>query len=289
MKSLLRHILCGVLLIVTAIPALGSSAPRKLNIWQGVRHHHRVTATLYLAQGDSCPAIVVCPGGSYFWHDMQHEGKEVGEWLSQNGISALVLHYRTAGVPAFLTGYRLLFKGRRYPAPQDDLRRALRLVRDSAANWKINPERVGAMGFSAGGHLVMSAAELFAPADRPAFVAPIYPVVTMSAPCVHRRSRRALLGDSRKHNKRLRDSLSLELHVPVDCPPVFLVNCKDDPIVKYQNSELLDSALTAKGVPHKYLQYRTGGHGFGTSETKGSAECRQWKAAFLSWLRTLWE
>lgn len=87
------------------------------------------------------------------------------------------------------------------------------------------------------------------------------------------------------NNRQLRDSLSLELHVPNDCPPVFLVNCQDDPIVKYHNSELLDSALTVHHVNHRYIQYKTGGHGFGATDYKGTAECRQWKDEFLIWLR----
>ncbi|MCD8202384.1 MAG: alpha/beta hydrolase, partial [Prevotella sp.] len=143
------------------------------------------------------------------------------------------------------------------------------------------------MGFSAGGHLVMSSGELFEHENKPAFIASIYPVVTMSEKCVHKRSRRALLGDSRKRNKVLRDSLSLERHVPSDCPPVFLVNCKDDNVVNYHNSELLDSALTAMQIPHLYIQYNTGGHGFGGSDIKGSEECRGWKDMFLNWLETL--
>ncbi len=129
----------------------------------------------------------------------------------------------------------------------------------------------------------MSAAEWAERDDRPAFVAPIYPVVTMTEDCVHKRSRRALLGDSRAGNKALRDLLSLERHVTDACPPVFLVNCKDDPIVDYRNSELLDAALTAHNVPHTYIQYLTGGHGFGASDTKGTVECRQWREAFLEW------
>ena len=132
---------------------------------------------------------------------------------------------------------------------------------------------------------VMSAAELFEKNDRPAFVAPIYPVVTMTESCVHKRSRRGLLGDSRTRNKALKDLLSLERHVPADCPPVFLVNCKDDPVVDYHNAILLDSALTARQIPHKYMLYETGGHGFGASDTKGTAECRQWRAQFLEWLK----
>ena len=91
----------------------------------------------------------------------------------------------------------------------------------------------------------------------------------------------------RQFNRQWRDSLSLEKHVSPDCPPVFLVNCQDDPIVKYHNSELLDSALTANHVPHRYIQYKTGGHGFGASDTKGTEECRQWKQEFLEWIQHL--
>lgn len=133
----------------------------------------------------------------------------------------------------------------------------------------------------------MSSVELLPREEWPAFVVPVYPVVTMTAPCVHKRSRRGLLGDSREHNRRLCDSLSMEKHVPAGCPPVFVVNCKDDPIVNYHNAELLDSALTANHVPHRYIQYATGGHGFGASQTKGTAECRQWKDEFIRWFREI--
>ena len=122
--------------------------------------------------------------------------------------------------------------------------------------------------------------------DKPAFVVPVYPVVTMTHECVHKRSRRGLLGDNKKNNQALRDLLSLEKNVPANCPPVFLINCKDDPIVDYRNSELLDAALTAKNIPHTYIQYTTGGHGFGASETKGTEECREWKNEFLKWFVT---
>lgn len=258
-----------------------------VDIWHDVPGKPRVELTPYTVAGQGNVAVMVCPGGSYFWHDIDTEGHEVARWLQNNGIAAFVLKYRAAGVPAFVTHYRLLCRGNRYPDPQDDLLQALRYVRDHALAYGIDPDSVGAMGFSAGGHLVMSGAELFAPAERPAFVAPIYPVVTMTEACVHGRSRRALMGDSHTGDRALRDSLSLERHVPRDCPPVFLVNCLDDPIVDWRNSVLLDSALTAQGVPHTYLQYRTGGHGFGASETKGTAECREWKQKFLEWIKTL--
>ena len=158
-----------------------------------------------------------------------------------------------------------------------------------AGKLGIDSDKVGAMGFSAGGHLAMSGAALLPKAERPSFVASLYPVVTMTDSCVHKRSRRALLGENRKNNKGLRHLLSLEHHVPADCPPVFLVNCTDDPTVNCHNSELLDSALSLKSIPHKYIQYKSGGHGFGASDTKGTAESRQWKSEFIRWIKTLYK
>lgn len=265
----------------------GSSAFAQINIWEGVKRHKKVEMTPYLAAGDNNMAIVVCPGGSYFWHDTITEGHDVAKWLQANGISAFVLNYRTAYVPAFLFRYRWMFRGNRYPDPQDDLRQALKIIRFRYEEFGVNPNRVGAMGFSAGGHLVMSALELFEKNDQPDFVVPVYPVITMKGPYVHKRSRRGLLGESKKHDKKLIDLLSLENHVQADCRPVFLVNCVDDPIVDYHNSVLLDSALTAQNIKHVYIQYPTGGHGFGMSDIKGSPESRQWKFAFLNWLNTL--
>ena len=100
---------------------------------------------------------------------------------------------------------------------------------------------------------------------------------------IHRRSCLGLLGEPRYRNKALRDSLSLEHHVRPDTPPVFLVNCKDDPIVEWHNSVLLDSALTLKGVAHKYLQFSSGGHGFGADPSRQNAETSTWQDAFLQW------
>ena len=280
MRRALTHILLICLTVLSARAAV--------NIWEGVPNHTAVELTPYVAPGEGNMAVIVCPGGSYFWHDINVEGHDVARWLLSNGISAFVLKYRTAGPMAFVTHYRLLWHGNRYPDPQDDLLQALRYVRRHAVEYGIDSTAVGAMGFSAGGHLVMSAAELFQPDQRPAFVVPVYPVVTMTHECVHKRSRRGLLGDSRAGDEALRDLLSLERHVPRDCPPVFLVNCKDDPVVDYRNSVLLDSALTAQGVGHVYIQYATGGHGFGASDTKGTSECRQWKAAFINWIKQIY-
>ena len=262
----------------------------QVNIWEGTTVHKRVELTPYVVeprQASGNLTIIVCPGGSYFWHDSETEGHEVGRWLQSNGINAFVLNYRTAYVPAFITHHRLIFRGNRYPDPQDDLCQAIRYIKVNAEKYHIDASKVGVMGFSAGGHLAMSATELYDAEDMPAFIVAVYPVVTMTEPCVHKRSRRGLLGDSRSRNKDLRDLLSLERHVPSTCPPVFLVNCVDDPIVDYRNAVLLDSALTARKIEHQYIQFKTGGHGFGASEQKGTAESRQWKSMCLEWLHKI--
>ena len=241
--------------------------------------------TAYIPQDNPTQTgVIVCPGGSYFWLDKNTEGENVARWLRDNGIAAFVLEYSHGGWGAY--AYHIRTKGRSFPAGFRDLCSALDSVRSHAEDYGVRPERIGCMGFSAGGHLVMHAAEQLAgTADVPLFVAPLYPVVSMTHPCTHKRSRRGLLGEFPKRH--MTDSLSLENHVPKNCPPVFLMNCDDDPIVHYHNAELLDSALTVHAVPHQYEHYRTGGHGFGVSPEKTTTEAIQWKDRFLLWLRKL--
>jgi len=272
-----------------------------IHIWDGTPvRAWNVTLTPYV-QGDvdNRPAVIVCPGGSYFWLDVEHEGRMVAEWLRDQGIPAFLLQYRTGGWFDFTFRSRALFGGNQHPDMISDLQRSIQLVRENARAFGVNPRMIGAMGFSAGGHLVMSSAELFDTdflamqgiecnvSLRPDFVAPIYPVVTMEQECVHARSRRGLLGERRMRDVRLRDSLSLEKHVRPDGPPVFLLNCVDDPIVDYRNSNLLDSALTANKVPHFFVQYKIGGHGFGADPEKFSDETKRWQATFLQWFNDL--
>ena len=264
------------------------SAQEAVYLWQGQDVHNgkQVTLTPFLAENNTDgTAIIVCPGGSYFWLDEDNEGDNVARWLNSNGISAFVLRYRVAGIREFIWHYRRVFRGNQHPDMLDDAQRAIVYVKEHSEEYDIDPNRLGIMGFSAGGHLSMSTACYFTnDKNRPAFAAPIYPVVTMEDPYVHERSRRALLGDRRCKNQTMRDSLSLERHVPYNCPPIFLVNCVDDDVVDYHNSVMLDSALNAKNIEHKYVQYQTGGHGFGASETRGTEESRQWKNEFLEWL-----
>lgn len=232
-------------------------------------------------------AVIVCPGGSYSWLDMETEGITVAKWLQSQGINAFVLKYRVANVSAYIVGYRVIGLGNRYPNMLIDVEQALEYVYTHADSLRIDTARIGVMGFSAGGHLTMSSYLYNHTPYKPHFLCPIYPVVSMSHAVSHKRSRRGALGVWGQFNRTMRDSLSLEKNVHPDCPPVFLVNCKDDPVVRYENSQLLDSALSANNVPHRYIQYRTGGHGFGASDTKGTEECRQWKNEFLQWISSL--
>ncbi len=293
---LLTGLFYGVFSLFAASPA------DTVALWEGhkVRHGKEVSLLVYRPERPSGVSVIVCPGGSYHWLDREVEGREVGAWLSERGITAFVLFYRTVGIPEFIFHSRIIFRGKRHPDMITDAQRALQWVWEHADACLIDRDKIGMMGFSAGGHLVMSAAcysrtrfledtgiRTEAPL-RPAFVAPVYPVVTMQKPFVHKRSRRGLLGDNHQHDRVLMDSLSLEMHIPEGCPPVFLVNCIDDPVVQFRNSVLLDSALTARGVPHRYLQYETGGHGFGVNENRGSSRSRQWKHEFLGWLKGLY-
>ena len=239
----------------------------------------KVFAFLPKTQTDT--AVIVCSGGSYFWPANKTESDSVARSLQAEGIAAYVLHYRVGGIIPFITHSRLIFPGHHYPMPLDDLRQAIDGVRRAGYG------RVGVMGFSAGGHLALAAALFNKGGQRPDFVAACYPVVTMRAPYVHKRSRRGLLGEYKKASRTMQDSLSLERHVSDDCPPVFLMNCVDDPIVDYHNTVLMDSALTAHHVPHRYVQYPTGGHGFGTTWSKTSKEASGWLDAFLDWLEEL--
>lgn len=256
----------------------------------GASASQRITPYLADSASNTGIAIVVCPGGSYSWLDMETEGTGVAKWLQANGINAFVLRYRVASVAAYITGFRVLGIGHKYPDMLQDVEDALQYVYEHAQEAGIDTSRIGVMGFSAGGHLTMMSYILNRTHYKPKFLCPVYPVVSMSdRRYTHNRSRRGALGVWRQWNRQMQDSLSIERHIPQDCPPVFLVNCKDDPVVRYQNSELLDSALTANHIQHTYIQYATGGHGFGASEQKGTAESRQWKKEFLSWIDLLYD
>lgn len=279
-----------VILSLFLLFAKNITAQEMVQIWQDqkVRHGDEATLMPFLADDSDGTAIIICPGGSYFWLDDGNEGEEVAEWLQEQGISSFVLRYRVAGFGAFFWHHRRIFRGRQHPDMLKDAQQALKYVKEHSTDYHIDPNRLGLLGFSAGGHLaLMTACFSDKEENRPAFVGAIYPVVTMNDPYAHDRSRRALLSECKQNNQIMRDSLSIERHIPDDCPPVFLINCRNDDVVDYHNSILLDSALTAKNIDHRYIQYKIGKHGFGVSEVFGSKESRQWKYEFVNWLKEL--
>ncbi len=226
-------------------------------------------------------AVIVCPGGSYYWLSRKVEGVDVARKLAEAGFAAFVLHYRHAGTRYFLFG-GLAIRQSHYPEALDDLRTAIVEVRRKASEYSVDPSKVGVMGFSAGGHLALNACkdavDFKGISSYPSFAVSVYPVVTMSdEPIVHKRSRKALLG-KRRNDPDLRRRLSMELDIPPEMPPVLLVNCLDDPTVDCRNSVVMDNALTNSGIPHKYIQFPTGGHGFGVSSLQAD-----WFPLFLDW------
>lgn len=225
--------------------------------------------------------ILICPGGSYHHLGLTNEGSEVAETFTKWGVTAVVLRYRVA------------MRGNHHPAMIEDFQRAMQILRENADKYKINPDKIGCIGFSAGGHLVTMGGAFASHnylADRgvqtnvslkPTFVAPIYPVVSMQDSIAHLKSRDNLLGKNWTQKKA--DSFSMEKVIPNDMPPVFLLACKDDDVVDYRNSVVLSEALIKKGVSSRYLLFEKGGHGFGAIRTR-SEETNKWYLLLKEWL-----
>ena len=184
-----------------------------------------------------------------------------------------------------------------HPAMLEDIQRAIQIVRQNADNYGINPNKIGAAGFSAGGHLVLMAAE-FSGQDQlkklgldspcplgPNFIIPIYPVVSMQDPIAHVRSRKSLLGADQSQARK--DELSLELHADrIECP-VFLLANKDDRTVDYRNSEEMDKAMSRAGVSHVFILGEKGDHGFGMGNND-FVHTTKWNDRWLlPWLREI--
>lgn len=224
-------------------------------------------------------AVLVCPGGSYSGLAMDHEGVQIAQWLNSQGISAFVLKYRL---------------GPRYHHPIElgDAQRALRTIRSRAADWRIDPKRIGIWGFSAGGHLASTAITHFdagnaAASDaierassRPDFGVLSYPVVSFTE-YVHKGSRRNLLGDN--PDPKLLELLSNEKQVTKDTPPTFLFHTNADTGVPAENSVLFYLALRKAGVPAEIHIYENGPHGVGLAPT--NAVLNSWTARLSDWLR----
>jgi len=225
------------------------------------------------------PAAVICPGGGYGGLVTGAEGHGIAAWLVRHGIAGIVLEYR-------------LPKGRSF-VPIADASRALRTVRARADAWRIDPHRVGIVGFSAGGHLASTAATTFDEGDpqaadpvarqssRPDFAILVYPVITMREG-VHPGSKRNLLGESPPPE--LMDRFSGETRVTARTPPTFLAHAVDDRPVPIDNSRSFHAACVRAGVESRLLELPSGGHGL--DGYKGP-QWDAWQSAAIAWLASL--
>ena len=230
-------------------------------------------------------AVVVCPGGGYGHLSLEHEGRAVAEWLNSIGVTAFVLKYRL---------------GPRYhhPAMLQDAARAIRTVRARAAEWGLDPARVGILGFSAGGHLASTAGTHFDAgqpdaadpvervSSRPSLMILIYPVITMREK-THAGSKRNLLGEN--PTPELVALLSNEEQVTKETPPAFLIHTMNDTAVPVENTLTFVSALRKAGVPFELHLYERGPHGFGLGTARNGKPAdpilSTWPAHCADWLR----
>jgi acetyl esterase/lipase len=225
-------------------------------------------------------AVVICPGGGYVTLALGHEGRDTAKWLNSFGVAGFVLEYRHRG------------KGYGHPAPMEDAQRAIRTVRARASEWKINPARIGILGYSAGGHLASTAATHFdrgnpAAADpiarvgcRPDFLILCYPVIAFDEPYTERGTRQNLLG--KDPPAALMRSLSNEKQVTKETPPTFLFHTDED-FLTAENSIQFYLALHRAGVPAELHVFRKGAHGLGLApNTPGTSA---WPACCEAWMR----
>jgi acetyl esterase/lipase len=222
---------------------------------------------------------VLCPGGGYIRHVTDREGYPIAQWLNEHGIATIILEYRLPKL--------------RHQVPLLDAQRAIRLTRDNAAAWKVDPKRIGILGFSAGGHVASTAATHFDNGNsdspdlierqscRPDFAWLVYPVVTMGKH-TNSGSRLELLGAHPEPE--LVRFYSNETQVTANTPPTFLAHAVDDKPVPPENSRQFVAAMKARRVSVELLELPSGGHGL--NGCKGPL-WEQWKAAALKWTLSL--
>lgn len=224
-------------------------------------------------------AVIVIPGGGYNGLALDHEGHQIADWLNSKGVTAFILKYRLKGT------------GHQHPIPMLDGQRAIRTVRARAKEWKIDPQKVGIIGFSAGGHLASTLGTHFENgkpdaadaidrvSSRPDFMILCYPVITMTEDFMHKGSRENLLGPM--PDEKLARSLSNDTQVTQSTPPTFLFHTHEDTAVLPENSIVFYSALRKAGVPAELHIYEKGKHGVGLArDVPGTstwpARCRDW-------------
>lgn len=265
------------------------NAPQRILLWPdgapgavGETEADQPSLTIYLPPQQSATGcgVVVCPGGGYGHLAVDHEGQQIAQWYNSFGVAAFVLRYRIA--PRY-----------HHPAPMLDVQRALRTVRANADQWNVAADRIGVMGFSAGGHLASTAGTHFDKGDsqaadavdrvscRPDFLILCYPVISFKTQFTHKGSRRNLLGDD--PDPELVKQLSNELQVTPETPPTFLFHTTADKGVPPQNSVLFYLALCRHGVPAEMHIYERGRHGLGLAADVPAVS--SWPQRCQDWLQ----
>lgn len=225
------------------------------------------------------PAVIICPGGGYSILAYNSEGTTIAKILNSWGVTAFVLKYRLPD-SSIMNDPSI--------GPLQDAQRALQLVRENAVQFKVDPQKVGIMGFSAGGHLAATASTHFEKAFienpgqvslRPDFSILVYPVISLKADITHRGSRDNLLG--KNAGEKMVNDFSNELQVTQKTPPAFLILAGDDKAVNPENSIRYYQALSKNNVPAELHLYQNGGHGFG-SESKATDDV--WMQRLKHWM-----
>ncbi len=259
----------------------GMTIPEETYEGKRVRNVSEAEMYVYLPKigNNTGAAIVICPGGGYMIEAMDHEGYDMAEWLTTQGVAGIVLKYRLP------YGHDQI--------PLEDAQRALRIVRQKAAEWGINPSKVGIAGSSAGGHLASTAGTKFDlgkpdasdPIEkyscRPDFMLLLYPVITFREDFGHMGSRVNLIGAGNKWE--MVEKYSNELQVTAQTPPTFMILADDDSGVPPRNSIEFYLAMKKFKIPAEMHIFRDGGHGFGMN--KKNLPVDQWPNLFAQWMK----
>jgi acetyl esterase/lipase len=261
-------LLCAAILSAQSAPA--SDQPSTQLLRTGDTDPDPSSLTVYLpAPGTAVgTGVVICPGGGYAHLSMQKEGSDIAKWLNSLGVAAFVLKYRLG--PKF-----------HHPSQLEDAQQAIRMVRQQAVAFGIATNRVGIMGFSAGGHLAATASTQFTAETRPDFAILCYPVIAFGQPYTHKGSQEMLLG--KDADPKLVEELSAEKHVTANTPPTFLFTTNADTTVPAENSLSYYEALRKAGVAAEIHVYERGPHGVGLAPQ--DAVLGTWPARLADWLK----
>lgn len=240
------------------------------------------TLTVFLPPKESATgiAVLICPGGGYGFLSFINEAFPIAKWLNDNGIAGIILKYR---LPSDL------IMNDKTVGPLQDAQEAMRMIRRNAAEWNINPGKVGVIGFSAGGHLASTLSTHYAEkiyplidtvGARPDFSLLIYPVITMDNTFTHGGTRRSLLGDNPSEDAIKR--FSNEMQVDGKTPSTFLVHSTDDRVVPVKNSIVYYEALLRNNVTAEMHIFQKGGHGYGLAGNRGTESA--WPSLCIRWI-----